>query len=92
MNTLLGASLPATHYKIVVWLERYWFAIRGKIHFSIEEVPSHVGVPGNEMADKMLRAGIHSLGRLGRFSRFPSQLSACLATNLDLTNCVHVAQ
>ena len=86
MNILLGDSFPATHYKIVARLQKCWLAIRGKFHISIEKVPSHVGVPGNEMADTMARAGNHSFGSVGRFSQVPAESLRPPASNLDLTS------
>ena len=86
MNILLGDSIPSTHFTIVARMQKYWFAIRNKFHVTIEKVPSHVGIPGNELADQMARAGNHSIGSLGRFSRVPSKSLQPPEAHLDLTN------
>ena len=86
MNILLGDSIPSTHFTIVARMQKYWFAIRNRFHITIEKVPSHVGIPGNELADQMARAGNHSIGSLGRFSRVPSHSLQPPEAHLDLTN------
>ena len=51
IRSLLGDQLPSTHHQLAELAQQYFTALR-TIHFvQLVKVSSHIGVPGNELAD-----------------------------------------
>ena len=65
-----GDQLPSTHYQLVELAQQYFAALRAQHFVILDKVSSHIGIPGNEVADALARRGVSSYGVLGRFS-FP---------------------
>ena len=86
LDILRARSLPATHYRLISRLQRYWVAMRITFNVHVDKVPSHVGIPGNEYADRVAYSGNFSLGRTGRFSQPHSRSLRPPEFNPDLTN------
>ena len=68
IRSLRGDQLPSTHHQLVELAQQYYTALRAIYHAELVKVPSHVGVPGNELADSLAKRGVTSFGRIGPFS------------------------
>ena len=68
IRSLQGDQLPSTHHQLVELALQYYTALRTVFKVSLCKVPSHVGLPGNELADSVAKRGVTSYGSLGRFS------------------------
>ena len=66
-------------------LQKYWLSRRCSYHVSVSQVPSHVGIPGNECADRLANRGNLSLGSAGRFAQSPAQSLQPPAFSFDLS-------
>ena len=71
-SLLLGSSTPVAHHQLVILAQQYFTALRTVYRVHLLKVPSHEGIPGNELADRLAKKGVHSSGKLGRFSTTPS--------------------
>ena len=72
LRFLLGDQLPSIHHQLVELAQQYFTALR-TIHFvQLAKVSSHMGVPGNELADVLAKRGVSSFGSIGRFSTAPT--------------------
>ncbi len=66
--SLHGDLLPSTHHQLVELAQQYFTALRTIYKVSLRKVPSHVGIPGNELADTLAKRGVSSYGTVGRFA------------------------
>ena len=48
--------------------QQYYTGLRTVFYVELVKVPSHVGVPGNQLADSLAKRGVTSYGQTGRFS------------------------
>ena len=72
IRSLRGDQLPSTHHQLVELAQQYYTALRAVYYVDLVKVPSHVGIPGSELADSLAKRGVTSSGRVGRFlSRSP---------------------
>ena len=72
IRSLRGDQLPSTHHQLVELAQQHYTALRAIYYVNLVKVPSHVGIPGNELADSLANRGVTSSGRTGRlFSRSP---------------------
>ena len=72
IRSLRGDQFPSTHHQLVELAQQYYTALRTVYYVDLIKVPSHVGIPGNELADSLAKRGVTSSGRVGRFfSRSP---------------------
>ena len=71
-DLLLGSSIPTSHPQLVHLAQQYFVALRTQYHVDLRKVPSHVGIPGNEIADRQAKQGIYTRSTLGRFSTTPA--------------------
>ena len=55
LSLLQGSSLPTTHTQLVSLAQQYYTACRAQFRLSIQKVPGHHGVPGNELADRLAK-------------------------------------
>ena len=55
LSLLLGSSLPTTHQQLVVLAQKYYTALRCLYRVTLRKVPSHEGIPGNELADTLAK-------------------------------------
>ena len=67
-SLLLSSSTPVSHHQLVILAQQYFTALRTVYRVHLLKVPSHEGIPGNELADSLAKRGVHSSGKLGRFS------------------------
>ena len=67
IRSLRGDQLPSTHHQLVELAQQYYTALRTVYYVDLVKVPSHVGIPGNELADSLAKRGVTSRGRVGRF-------------------------
>ena len=88
IRSLQGDQLPSTHHQLVELAQQYYTALRTIYKVELRKVPSHVGIPGNEMADSLAKRGVTTYGSLGRFSppRTQPLSPPQLAYNSDLWN------
>ena len=72
IRSLLGDQLPSTHHshQLVELAQQYFTALRTNDSVQLVKVSSHIGIPGNELADALAKRGVSTYGSLGRFS-FP---------------------
>ena len=84
-DILHGDSLPATHLRLVSNLQKYWVAMRVTYNVSVNKVPGHAGVAGNEYADRVAMTGVYSCGKTGRFAQTPTGSLQPPAFNLDMS-------
>ena len=68
IRSLQGDQLPFTHHQLVELALQYYTALRTVCKVTLHKVPSHVSIPGNELADSLAKRGVNSFGSLGRFS------------------------
>ena len=68
LSILQGDAVPITHHRLATVAQKYYTAIRCKYRTSLQKVSSHVGIPGNELADTLAKRGVHSRSSLGRFA------------------------
>ena len=68
LRSLTGDQLPSTHHQLVELALQYYTALRTVFKVVLHKVSSHIGIPGNELADQLAKQGVTSYGRLGRFS------------------------
>ena len=73
LSLLQGSSLPTTHPQLVSLAQQYYTACRTQFRLTIRKVPGHYGVPGNEIADRLAKRGVTSVGTVGRYSTSPSR-------------------
>ena len=71
-SLLLGSSTPVAHHQLFILAQQYFTALRTFYRVGLLKVPSHEGIPGNELADRLAKKGVHSSGKLGRLSTTPS--------------------
>ena len=67
LSLLLGSSIPTTHHQA----QQYYTALRCCYRNRILNVPSHEGIPGNELADSLAKRGVTSFGTLVAFTHLP---------------------
>ena len=72
LSLLMGSSIPATHHQLFVFAQHYFTALRCCYKVKILKVPSHEGIPGNDLADRFANRGVTSFDSLGRFFSSPS--------------------
>ena len=65
---MLGDQLPSTHHQLVELAQQYFTAFRTIHSVHSVQVSSHIGIPGNELADALANRGVSAYGSLGRFS------------------------
>ena len=68
IRSLQGDQLPSTHHQLVDLALQYYTALRTVFKVVLHKVPSHVGIPANELADSLAKRGVNNYGSLGRFS------------------------
>ena len=68
IRSLLGDQLPSTHHQLVELAQQYFTALRDTHSVQLVKVSSHIGIPGNELADALAKRGVSPDGSLGRFS------------------------
>ena len=68
LSILQGDAVPITHHRLATVAQKYYTAIRCKYRTFLQKVSSHVGIPGNELADTLAKRGVHSRSSLGRFA------------------------
>ena len=68
IRSLQGDQLPTTHHQLVELAQQYYTALRTVYYVELVKVPSHIGIPGNELADSSAKRGVSSFGSLGHFS------------------------
>ena len=68
IRSLLGDQLPSTHHQLVELAQQYFTALRTIHSVHLVNVSSHIGIPGNELADALANRGVSAFGPLGRFS------------------------
>ena len=73
LSLLLGSSLPTTHPQLVALAQQYHTACLTQFRITIGKVPGHHSVPGNEVADRLAKRGVTSVGTVGRYSTSPSR-------------------
>ena len=73
LSLLLGSSLPTTHPQLVAPAQQYHTACLTQFRITISKVPGHHGVPGHEIADRLAKRGVTSVGTVGRYSTSPSR-------------------
>ena len=49
IRSLQGDQLPSTHHQLVELALQYYTALRAVFKVALHRVPSHVGIPGNEL-------------------------------------------
>ena len=57
LDIMLGVSHPSTHVRLVTLLGKYWKASCAQLQISVDKVPGHAGVEGNEIADRLALRG-----------------------------------
>ena len=67
-SILQGDALPATHHQLVTAAQKYYTVTRCKYRTTLLKVFSHIGIPGNELADRLAKRGVYSRSDIGRFS------------------------
>ena len=73
ISILQGDALPVTHHQLVPVAQKYYTAIRCKYRTTLLKVSSHIGIPGNELADTLAKCGVYSRSDIGRFSLHHTQ-------------------
>ena len=71
IRSLLGDQLPSTHHQLVELAQQYFIALRTIHLVYLIKVSSHIGIPGNDLADladALANRGVSTYGTLGRFS------------------------
>ena len=68
IRSLLGDQLPSTHHQLVERAQQYFTALRTTHSVQLVKVSSHIGIPGDELADALAESGVSAYGSLGRFS------------------------
>ena len=68
IRSLQGDQLPSTHHQLVELAQQYYTAIRTVYYVDLIKVPSHTGIPGNELVDSVAKRGVSSFGSVGCFS------------------------
>ena len=84
IRSLQGDQLPSTHHQLVELAQQYYTALRTVYYVELVKVPSHIGIPGNELADSLAKRGVSSFGSLGRFSIRAPLNPPLLGYNSDL--------
>ena len=74
VRCLLGDQLPSTHHQLAELVQQYFTALRTVYFVQLIKVSSHIGIPGNELADVLANRGVSSYGTIGRFSTNPTTL------------------
>ena len=68
IRSFLGDQLPSTHHPLVELAQQHVTALRTIHSVHLVKVSSHIGIPGNELADALANTGVSAYGSLGRFS------------------------
>ena len=61
IRSLQGDQLPSTHHQLLELAQQCFTALRTVYYVTLSRVPSHVGVPGNELADSLAKRGVASI-------------------------------
>ena len=61
IRSLNGDQIPSAHHQLVELAQQYYTALRTVHYVDLLKVPSHVGIPGNELADSLARRGVSSI-------------------------------
>ena len=72
LGFLQGSSQPTTHHFLVEQLQLYWEAASTLFRVTVDHVPAHTGIPGNERADQLAAKGRSARSHIGRFACFPA--------------------
>ena len=68
IRSLQGDQFPSTHHQLVELAQQYYTALRAIHKVILHKVSSHIGIPGNELADSLAKRGDTTYGSRGRFS------------------------
>ena len=71
-DLLRGSSVPNSHPQLVALSQKYFTALRTQYNVALRKIPSHKGIPGNEIADVAANKGVYSHSSIGRFSTYPT--------------------
>ena len=84
IRSLSGDQIPSTHHHVVELAQQYYTALRTVFYVELVKVPSHVGIPGNALADSLTKRGVLSYGTLGRFPTRTPLNPPLLGYNFDI--------
>ena len=76
LSVVQGDARPTTPHQLVSRGQKHYTAVRRKYRATVLKISSHVGIPGNELADSLAKRGIHARSSVGRLSYIPVQPSS----------------
>ena len=82
--SLRDDQFPSIHLQLVELAQQYYTSIRIVYYVDLVKIPSHIDIPGNELADSLAKRDISSYSRIGLFSSHSPLNPPQLGYNSDI--------